>query len=181
MTSVSHVLSHGMLETRPILNEATGLAGHVPAQAHPWLRHCLGADWFHGTGICHHNYDELRWTGITSTPPPYPGLPPRLYFAAVEKSLFSVPYFSPQLRDKVWAGGLGARSAETTLVSDNTPLSSLLANTATSSHMSTLIPELCLKSAGLNCVLQLAGQSANCSCMPTGNTFAIMHSCGITH
>ena len=31
----------------------------------------------------------------------YPGLPPRLYLAAVEKS--------PRLRDKVWAGDLGTR------------------------------------------------------------------------
>ena len=38
-----------------------------------------------------------RGTELTS----YPGLPPRLYLAAVD--------FSPWLRDKVWAGGLGCR------------------------------------------------------------------------
>ena len=37
----------------------------------------------------------------------YPGLLPRLYLAAVEKS----PDFSPRLRDKVWAEGLGTRLA----------------------------------------------------------------------
>ena len=35
----------------------------------------------------------------------YPGLPPRLYLAAD---------FSPRLRDKVWAGGLGTRLLQTT-------------------------------------------------------------------
>ena len=50
----------------------------------------------------------------------FPGLPPRLYLAAMEKSwgLFSQPWrkvgvFSPRLQDKVWAGGQGMRLQST--------------------------------------------------------------------